>query len=131
MNVTRLGGLPLVALLGAFLLVGCGDDGPSGPGTVRAIVEAPTPMGGAIVELRGSGISGIRGAGTTVFSSAVGSDGSVHRVVVVRESSGSLSFDFDLSDVGTLPRGTVVEAVDGSDDPLPTLGGIDVRMRVR
>lgn len=121
----------LTGLVGAILLTACSDEGPEGPGTLRATLSGPAPMGAVVVELTGPGISGIRGSGTRVFSGEVGSEGTTHRVVVVGESPGRLAFDIDVADLGDRPRVTVLEAVDGANEPFPALGQIDVDLDPR
>lgn len=124
----------VVAGMVVALVVGgaCSDDRPDGPGTLTAVVDAPTPLGAVVLELRGAGVTGVTDGRDRVVSSRVGAEGERHRVVVVGETAGDLSFEVEVEDVaGTEPTAVVLSAVDGDDVPLLSLGGIDVRMSAR
>lgn len=117
-----------VLAMGAALLVsGCGDSGPSGPGSLQATVESGSIRVGAVVlTIEGMGITGFSPQGTTrVFSNRLSA--TTHRVVVVGGTPGGVPFLINVEDVGaTLPAVTVIEAVSGKDRGIADISGISV-----
>ena len=119
---------PLLFLLaGVLALGGCGD-GPRGPGPVSATVEGSAPLGAAVLEVTGDGITGFQGSGSTrTFDASVGPG--VYRVVVVGTNPGALPFRILVEDrAGALPSAALVSAVDGSNVPFSTVSGLSVRV---
>jgi len=118
-------GLLLLLALAALGLGACSDDGPSGPGPVSATVTGAA-LGGAVLEVTGTGITGFEGAGSSqVFhgSTAPG----VYRLVVVGPGAGELRFQILVEDrSGMLPTGVVISAVDGANLPFATTTGMSL-----
>lgn len=117
----------VLGLSAALLVTACGDDGPSGPGSLQATVESSSiPVGAVVLSVEGVGVTGFSPRGTTrVFSSRLGATS--YRVVVVGGTPGSVPFLINVEDVGaTLPAVTVLEAVSGDDQAIADVGGIRV-----
>ena len=120
----------------ALLAVGvwaCSDD-PSGRGTVTLTVQAGTPLGAAVVEIRGDGVLGAEpitaGWAHLELVAGGGEQAEMHRLVLVQDQEGTLSAELELEDVGApLPTVSVVLASDGSDLPLASLAGVEARVR--
>ena len=104
----------------AFLAVGC-DSGPSGPGEITGTIRSPGPaLGGAVLEIVSSGVEGFSGAGGTRVFSAIQENPVVHRVIVIGDSGGHLTFSVSVQDQGgRLPRASVVSLVDLNNVPIP------------
>ncbi|MGD2067844.1 MAG: hypothetical protein PVI57_04100 [Gemmatimonadota bacterium] len=121
------------ALLAAGLLAlgGCGEDGPSGPGTLDGEVRASEILGAVVVRIEGSGIERIGGtAGTRAFVGPV--VGESRSVILVGDGESDLRFEIDVQDVaGPRPQATVTSAVDALDEDVPGLNGVDVRFSIR
>ena len=94
-----------------FLASAC-SDGPSGPGTLDATVEAPTQLGGVVLELTGPGITGFVGQGDTQAYGAVVSElEGRHRVILISQGSGTLRFGVQVEDLAAeLPTVQVISA---------------------
>ena len=116
--------LALATLLG---VTGCE---PSGPGSLTAIVTAPNPTGGLVIEVAGAGITGFEGLGDVCTLADVAIPGaSSRRVVVVSSTGSSLRFRVQVEDVsGDPPSATVVAAVDTSNRPVEAFLGYSVRI---
>lgn len=112
------------AALAVSLLVfaACGDDQPT-PGEVRLVVSQNMAVGGAVIELSGEGLLGVRAApGVSVVARTVSDPGSKTlprlRVVAIQETPGPLSLIVDVADRDApLPGATLVQA-SGVDDAL-------------
>jgi hypothetical protein len=110
-------------------LAACGDSGPSGPGVVEVRVVPPpsADAGAVVVELVGSGIEGFEAAGEArVFGAPRPGVANVHRAVVTVDQ-GPLVFRVRMSDVSSLPAGSVIQAVDRQNRTLPGLTAFEVR----
>ena len=111
----------------AALLSGC-ESGPKGPGPLSASIEGPVPLGAAIVEVRGDGVTGFEGVGSTHVFSAPG-QGGVFRVVLVGEVAGDLGFKVNVQERrDTPPTATVLSAAGGDNVPLSTMEAFQVRV---
>ena len=120
-----------VALAAAMVvLAGCGDDGPSGPGTLDGRVSAATDLGAVVLQVEGT-LTSIEGAGDT--RAFVGpTQGSTRRVILVGEGSGELRFAVAVDDLAAArPTVTVLSAVDTSNEDVAALSAIDVRLSPR
>lgn len=121
-----------VGLALALAVSGCSDD-PAGPGTVDLAIRGPVPLGAAVVELVGAGIEGVeQPAQGWAELVPMPPDGStpVHRLVVIQERPGELAVRLRVADVeSVLLAATVVEASDQADAVLPSLSGVEVRVR--
>lgn len=114
-----------VAWLGVvWVLAACGDDGPEA-GEIRVVVSEETALGGAVVELSGEGLLGVRGApGTTVLARPVANPGAKAlprlRVVAIQDTPGPLTLVVEVADRSApLVGATLVEASDADDRLLP------------
>jgi hypothetical protein len=115
------------ALLTALALTAA-CDGREGPGYLAAALEGPLPLGAAVVDVRGVGIMGFEPAGTTRVFSAVTPAG-VHRVVLVGETTGDLTFRIRVEDPKAAPpTGVVVSAADAEDRPVTSVIPFSVRI---
>lgn len=133
MTIRRRGTIGGVLAMALTMLLAACDDDPSGPGTLTLTVEGPAPLGAVVIELRGSGLRSAEPltSGWTHLE-LIGSDGGteVHRLVLIQQASGTLSAQLEVDDVGAPPpTATVVLASDGSDLPLSSLDGLQVRVR--
>lgn len=120
--------LTLLATLALVSVAACGDDGPSGPGSLDGLVRGAQPLGAVVLDVRGDGIVGFEEQpGTRVFSAATDATGTSHRVVLVGEAAGALGFRVRVEDRGgPAPTATVVAASDGEDRTVSAVGGIQV-----
>jgi len=131
-RVGRIRGALLVALaLVSPGVTACSDDS-SGPGTVTVTVEGSTPLGGAVLDIRGKleGAESLH-AGWSLLE-PLPNQGStpVYRLLVVQEVAGTLSLSLSVPDVGgDLPAVTVLQASGADDRRLPAVGGLDVRVK--
>ena len=120
-------------LLAALCTGACGDD-PAGPGTYQARVRASTVVPGAvIVEVTGTGIVDMNGAGGTdaFWARTGGTEGGseTFRVVLVKEPAGELNFSVAVSDLDDpAPRAVVVSAVHANNVPVGDLNGFSVEL---
>lgn len=119
--------LGAVALLAGLLAAGC-DSGPEGPGFLTARIEGPTPLGAAVVEVTGAGVTGFEGAQSThVIPRETGVG--VHRVVLIGETPGELVFQVGVQDVRAAPPvATVLSAADAQNQPLSSLQAFQVQI---
>lgn len=110
----------------AVVLAGC-DGGPSGPGTILARASGPD-VGGAVLEMSGSGIRGFTGRGSTrVYWAGVPGRAGVFRVVLVDPEGGDMGFDLVVDDRGMDgPTVTVISAA-GTDNRLIPKSSVVVR----
>lgn len=115
------------ALVAVLLASACE---PSGPGSLTATIQIPAPTGAAVIELTGPSVTGFEGiGGTRVFPAPATAADTVRRVVVVSPSGTSLQFRVDVADIrADPPRGQVVEAVDPTNQRVPSLTGYAVRI---
>ena len=111
-----------------FLGAGC-DSGPSGPGDITGTIQSQgTPLGGAVVEIVSSGVEEFSGAGGTRVFSAIQENPVVHRVIVIGDSGGDLTFNVSVQDLdGRLPRVSIVSLVDLNNLPIPVTDDYKVR----
>jgi hypothetical protein len=115
------------ALVGALALTAA-CDGRDGPGYLAGALEGPLPLGAAVVDVRGIGIMGFEPVGTTRVFSAVTPEG-VHRVVLVGETAGDLSFRIQVEDPRAAPPvGVLVSAADAEDRPVTSVTPFSVRI---
>lgn len=125
----RVGARSVLLVLLLWAGAACGDSGPSGPGLVDVRVVPPpsADAGAVVVELAGEGIEGFEAAGAArVFGAPRPGVEGVHRAVVTVDQ-GELVFRVRLRDVGQLPRGSVIQAVDRQNRTLPGLTAFEVR----
>lgn len=118
-------------LLSVLFLASCELFGPSGSGTLSARVEATdVAVGGAVVEVRGAGVQGVRALGSTrLFQRPLDEEGAF-RLVLVNPAGGPPEFGIEVDDVdGELPSAAVLSAADTDDRVLEP--GADVVVRVR
>jgi hypothetical protein len=116
-------------LLGVLLAAGCSDD-PSGPGTLDLVVSGPAPLGAAVIQITGAGVTGADGAlpgWVELVPVAPAGSTPVHRLVVVQETAGDLRVRLAVVDVSAPPpRAVVVEASDRFDLPVANPGSLEV-----
>ncbi len=114
----------------AFCLVAMGcDSGPDGPGDFTGTLRSDgVALGAVVLEVVGNGVEGFSSAGGTKVFWAVQSDPKIHRVIVIGEGNGNLSFQVSVQDRGRgKPKATVVNAVDLENRPLPVTRDFKVR----
>ena len=118
-----------VLLVSVAFAAACSDD-PRGPGTLDLVVRGGAPLGAAVVQITGAGVTGAEGiAPGWVELIPVAPSGStpVHRLVVVQETAGDLRVRLAVSDVSAPPpRVVVVEASDRFDLPVVNPGSLEV-----
>ena len=115
--------------IGVALALGACDWGPRGPGQLRGIVTAATPVGAIVLEISGPGVQGFSEAGQTRAFFAEPST-EVYRVVLVAADPDRVRFRVDVDDVRSPSlTAVVVEAVDDSNEPILDLSGIKVEIR--
>ena len=114
----------VIALTGLLLVPACGEDGPSGPGTLDVAVSWDVPLGAATVQLAGTGIEGVSiGGGDWIASTPTPSG---IRVVAVSRTGGEIRFQVSVSDLAApLPVATVLGASTADDRTLPSANGIN------
>jgi hypothetical protein len=120
----RLAAILTVALLGW----GC-DAGPSGPGILDGVVlSTGTDLGGAVLQVVGTGIEGFSGVGgSRVYWAPVGGD-DTYRVIVITESAGDLHFQVAVQDLGDRrPVAAVVNLVNDQNVNIPATSDFKVR----
>lgn len=118
-------------LVPVIFLTACELFGPSGSGTLSARVEATgAAVGGAVVEVRGPGVQGVRAEGSTrLFQRPLDEEGAF-RLVLVNPAGAPPEFGIDVDDVDAeLPSASVLSAADTDDRLLEP--GTDVVVRVR
>ena len=122
------------ALVSALLLAvaaACGDSGPGEPGAflARATLDQTPPLGAAVLEVHGRGITGFSARGDTrLYSAPVDGRADLHRVMIVDPAGGEIGFDIEVDDVNLdLPAITVVQAAD-SDNRIVSAGLVSVRV---
>ena len=123
------GALRLTAcLLASCVLTGC-DAGPSGPGTISGTVVGAAPLGAALIEVTGVGITGFTGQGDTQVYGALVSDlEGRHRVLLVDQGGGQLQFGIRVDDLGAdRPIVSVLDAASPENEVVST-AGVEVRI---
>lgn len=112
--------LSAFALLAAF--AAC-DRGPSGPGTMNAVVEG-SGLGAVVVEVVGEGITGFEGLGDTqAYGALVSAVEERHRVVLVDARGGRVEFGIEVEDLSVdLPTVTVLFAANTDNLTMPANG---------
>jgi len=119
----------VLALALALATSGCDLFGPSGPGTLEAIVESNGQLGGLVLELTGPGIDGFEGrGGVQAYGTRVSASEERHRLVLVVPGPQPLRFGIRVADLGAdLPTVRVVSAVTLENQVvLPT--GVEIRL---
>ncbi len=115
----------VTAMIAATLVAACGDDGPSGPGTLRVTVSGTTELGAAVIDFAGEGL-GIPSTGQTDWVEGVATEAGL-RVLVVSDAGGVLTFEVPVSDLSLpLPTATVVQASRADDRRMFSVNGITV-----
>ena len=118
-----------VLLFSVAFAAACSDD-PRGPGTLELVVRGPAPLGAAVVQITGSGVTGAEGAvpgWVELIPVAPSGSTPVHRLVIVQEAAGDLRVRLAVSDVSALPpRAVVLEASDRFDLPVVNPGSLEV-----
>jgi hypothetical protein len=85
-------------------------------------------VGGAVLEISGSGIRGFTGRGSTqVYSAAVPGRAGVFRVVLVDPEGGDMGFDIEVDDRGMDGPVAAVVSVAGTDNGLLPTSSLVVR----
>ena len=122
----------LIGLLPSF---GCGDEGPSGPGTLAVEIEATGSaprLGAVLVNVVGLEITGFSAdPSVRLFHPEVSDSVPEHRVLAVLSNpSGSFSFSIETLDVGKLPEVVLLEGADWQNALItaPTLQDYSVRV---
>lgn len=122
----------LVALaLLAAAVTACSDN-PSGPGAVTLTVEGSTPLGGAVLDIRGrvDGAESLHSGWSLLEPLPNQGSTPVYRLLVVQDVAGPLSVSLSVPDVGgDLPAVTVLQASGADDRRLPAVGGLDVSIK--
>ena len=114
---------PALTVALAAVLTACDD---TGPGELDVSVLGGSAA--AVVALTGEGITGIEPVGGTRAYGAPGSVPGTYRVVLVGPVPGTLRFRVAVEDRSMpVPRGHVVEATDGHNQPIP-VSGLEVRI---
>jgi hypothetical protein len=118
----------LVCAAVGLAAVGC-DSGPDGPGDFTGTLRSDgLALGAVVLEVVGNGVEGFSSAGGTKVFWAVQSDPKVHRVIVIGDGFGTLSFQVSVQDRGRgKPKATVLNAVDLENRPLPVTQEFKVR----
>ncbi|HEX9885858.1 MAG TPA: hypothetical protein VGA70_05195 [Longimicrobiales bacterium] len=123
----------VLAFLGALALGACGDDRPEGPGSFTGEVRSSLPsVGAVIVEITGTGIEAVEGAGSTLAfgdGAAQGAEGGVQtrRYILVNEASGTLAFTVRVAELAEgHPAVVVLAAVDADNQPITSLVSFSV-----
>ena len=111
----------VMMLLVVVLASACDDSGPSGPGAFTGTLRtAGAPLGGAVLEVVGKGITGFTGAGSTELFYAATQEEFTFRVVLISSSPGDLQFSVSVEDKGGKnPSASVVKLVSGDNLPIP------------
>lgn len=117
----------LVATLGLLAVAAC-DSGPSGPGTMTAFASGAS-IGGAVLQVEGTGIRGFTARGTTrLYSAAVDGRDGTHRVILVTPTPGEMAFDIEVDDRGM--EGPVVTVVSAANHDNLVVSASNVTVRV-
>jgi hypothetical protein len=117
----------IAVVIAITLAVAACDSGPSGPGSILARATGPD-VGGALLEIRGTGIRGFAGRGSTrVYSAAVPDRPGVFRVVLVDPEGGDMGFDIQVDDRGMEGPAATVISVAGTDNGLLPVADLMVR----
>ena len=113
------------ALLALLAVAAC-DSGPSGPGALVVRVSGPS-LGGALIDVSGSGIQGFAGRGSTqAYGASVGVGGAAHRVLLIDPNGTEIVFEILVDDLGMEgPTLTVVSAT-GVDNSTQLVSGVSV-----
>jgi hypothetical protein len=118
----------IFTVLAAVLALGACERGGTGlgdGGEYRAVLESPNGAEGAVaLELTGPGVESIE-AGTGTLHTQPASPTST-RVVLIQEPAGPIEFRVTMAAGQAPPAVRVVEVVDGSDQPRPSLDGYRV-----
>jgi len=111
----------LVLMLFVVILASACDSGPSGPGVLTGTLRtAGAPLGGAVLEVVGKGVTGFSGAGSTEAFYAARDTENTYRVVLISSSPGDLQFTVSVEDKGARkPIASVVNLVSGDNLPIP------------
>ena len=117
----------VLMVLVAILALGC-DSGPSGPGELTGTLRTPgAPLGGAVLEVVGKGVTGFSGAGSTQAFYSETETENTFRVVLISSSPGDLQFTVSVQDKGAKkPSASVVNLVTGDNIPIPATADYEV-----
>ena len=117
-----------LAVAAVVLLSAC-DWGPKGPGQLSGVLRSGSiPLGAVVLEITGPGIEGFSGAGQTRLFHAEPEPG-VHRIALLTSSPGQFDFSMAVRDVrAPMPAVTLLQAVDGDNEPVVDLTGIFVNI---
>lgn len=100
--------------------------GPEGPGSITARIQG-APVGGVLVEVRGSSILGFEGlASTQVYASPVAGSEDTYRVMLIHPEGGELRFEIQMSDTGAEDPETRVLSAVTSDNSVRSEAVIEV-----
>lgn len=114
-----------MGLLATLFLVGCGDDGPSGPGTLQVTVSGTSELGAAVIEFAGPGL-GLPSTGQGDWVEGVATESGL-RVLAVSNIGGALTFEIPVSDQSLpLPTATVLQASRVDNRRMVSVNGITV-----
>jgi hypothetical protein len=92
-----IGRLRTLAIVLALSVTAC-DSGPKGPGSLVARATGDS-LGGVVLRVEGTGITGFTGRGTTqVYWSSVADKVDTHRVILIDAQGGDLGFDIVVED---------------------------------
>jgi len=117
-----------VMILTVAILASACDPGPSGPGDLEGTLRVVgAPLGGAVLEVVGKGITGFSGAGSTQAFYAATQEEFTYRVVLLTSSPGDLQFTVSVEDKGgKKPSASVVSLVSGGNLPIPATADYSV-----
>lgn len=106
----------------------CSDDASAPPAGGHYLATVVPPAGNtdgaALIELVGTGIDTVRAVAGEVFTQRYAEG---MRVVVVRDSPGTIQFALELAPGSRTPRASIVEVSDGNDAVRTSLTGYRVR----
>ena len=117
--LARVGGMLASVVL---FFAACGDDSAL-PGDFRLVVSEELALGGALLELSGEGVLGVRGPpGVVLATGSVPGEGSKSlprlRVLAIQETPGPLTLIVELEDRDAPLIGAVLVQASGVDDTL-------------
>ena len=117
----------LRALLAAAAVstgLACSDGGPPVPVEVDVRIVSPNgPEGAAVLEVATADLLQVSTSVGLVFSNPVAG---TTRIVVIRDTPGTLGFTLLMNGGMDPPAIRLLEVVDGNDQPRPSLGGYRV-----
>ena len=134
--ISRWRRVAMTALLcGGLVLAGCGDAGPSGPGTLTAEIEGASSspgLGAVVLVVTGPGITGFSAGGSMrLFHPEITESAEAHRIVVLTSSPASpFVFEIQTADVGRLPEIVILDGAGGDNALLDSeaIGALSVKI---